>query len=222
MLHFLVCELANRDSLIDCVDDVHALTIVETLFGHYSEGMATDNGDRTKFFPLIEKKHGGKIADWISRVKDLGDAKYAEQVAYLKEEHSFSQAHANALVMYVRGSASSKRHDTPDAYFKSIDPQASKTMKAIFAVIQKKYPKLELVIAWNQPVLRIGKQTVFGMSASKKHILINPFSKEVLKLHEEKLSKYVVSKHTFQIPLDWKPNATLLHSLVRSRIEELA
>ena len=184
--------------------------------------MATDNGDRTKFFPLIEKKHGGKIADWISRVKDLGDAKYAEQVAYLKEEHGFSQAHANALVMYVRGSASSKRHDSPAAYFKSIDPQAAATMKAIFAVIQKKYPKLELVIAWNQPVLRIGKQTVFGMSASKKHILINPFSKEVLKLHEEKLSKYVVSKHTFQIPLDWKPNATLLHSLVRSRIEELA
>lgn len=184
--------------------------------------MATDNGDRTKFFPLIEKKHGGKIADWISRVKDLGDAKYAEQVAYLKEEHGFSQAHANALVMYVRGSASSKRHDSPAAYFKSIDPQAATTMKAIFAVIQKKYPKLELVIAWNQPVLRIGKQTIFGMSASKKHILINPFSKEVLASHEEKLSKFVVSKHTFQIPLDWKPNSTLLHSLVRSRIEELA
>lgn len=183
--------------------------------------MATNDGDRTKFFPLIEKKHGGKIADWMDRVKQLGDAKYAEQVEFLKEEHGFSQAHANALVMYLRGSTSSKRHDTPATYFKSISPDAAKTMKAIFAVIQKKYPKLELVIAWNQPMLRMGKQTIFGMSASKNHITINPFSKDVLAQHNDKLSKFVVNKHTFQIPLDWSPSATLLHSLVRERLKEL-
>lgn len=182
--------------------------------------MATNDGDRTKFFPLIEKKHGGKIADWITRVKNLGDAKYADQVAFLKEEHGFSQAHANALVMYVRGSASSKRHDTPSAYYKTISPTAAKTMKEIFSVIQKKFPQLELVIAWNQPMLRIGKQTIFGLSASKNHITINPFSKDALEDNHEKLSQFVVKKHTFQVPLDWKPQATLLHSLVRQRISE--
>ncbi len=94
-------------------------------------------------------------------------------------------------------------------------------MKAIFAVIQKKYPQLELVIAWNQPMLRIGKQTIFGMSASSNHITINPFSKDVLHNHEEKLAKFVVNKHTFQVPLNWKPNSALLHSLVRERMSEL-
>lgn len=183
--------------------------------------MAIADGDRTKFFPLIEKKHGGKITDWINRVKDLGDVKYADQIAFLKEEHGFSQAHANALVMYVRGSASSTRHDSPNAYFKSIDPTAAKTMKSIFGVIQKKFPKLELVIAWNQPMLRIGRQTVFGVSASKKHILINPFSKDALAAHEDKLAPFVTSKHTFQVPLDWTPNASLLHSLVKYRLKEL-
>ena len=69
--------------------------------------MASDDGDRTKFFPAIEKKHGGPIAIWIERLKDLGDAKYPEQIAYLRENHAFSQAHANALVMYARGSTSS-------------------------------------------------------------------------------------------------------------------
>ncbi len=183
--------------------------------------MATSDGDRTKFFPLIEKKHGGKIADWIERVKGLGEAKYPEQVAFLKEEHGFSQAHANALVMYVRGSTSSIRHDSPTAYFKSVSPEAAATMKSIFAVIQKKYPQLELVIAWNQPMLRIGKQTIFGMSASTNHVTINPFSKDVLNNHEEKLSKFVVNKHTFQVPLNWKPNSALIHSLVRERMSEL-
>jgi len=41
--------------------------------------MATSDGDRAKFFPAIEKKHGGKISQWITRVKELGDAKYPEQ-----------------------------------------------------------------------------------------------------------------------------------------------
>lgn len=183
--------------------------------------MATNDGDRTKFFPLIEKKHGGNISEWISRVKDLGDVKYPEQIAYLRENYGFSQAHANALVMYVRGSASSKRHNTTSDYFTSIDAQAAKTMKAIFSVITKKFPDLELVIAWNQPMLRIGKQTIFGMSASKNHITINPFSKDVLQTHEAKLSKFVVNKHTFQVPIDWVPVQSLLHSLIRDRIREI-
>lgn len=184
--------------------------------------MAIADGDRTKFFPLIEKKHGGKISDWIDQVKSLGEAKYPEQIAFLKEEHGFSQAHANALVMYVRGSSSSTRHDSPNAYFKTIAPAAAKTMKEIFAVIQKRYPDLELVIAWNQPMLRVGKQTILGVSASKNHITINPFSKDVLNAHQPKLTKFVVNKHTFQVPLGWNPNATLLHSLVKGRLQELA
>jgi uncharacterized protein YdhG (YjbR/CyaY superfamily) len=184
--------------------------------------MAVADGDRTRFFPLIEKKHGGKISEWIERVKNLGDAKYPEQIAFLKEEHGFSQAHANALVMYVRGSASSTRHNSPAEYFKSLDPQAAKTMKAIFQAIQKKFPQLDLVLAWNQPMLRIGKQTVFGMSASKNHLAVNPFSKDVLDDHGDKLSKFVVNKHTFQVPIDWTPNAALLHSLVRARMKELS
>jgi uncharacterized protein YdhG (YjbR/CyaY superfamily) len=183
--------------------------------------MAVADGDRTRFFPLIEKKHGRKISEWIERVKNLGDAKYPEQIAFLKEEHGFSQAHANALVMYVRGSASSTRHNSPAEYFKSLDPQAAKTMKAIFQAIQKKFPQLDLVLAWNQPMLRIGKQTVFGMSASKNHLAINPFSKEVLEDHSDKLSMFVVNKHTFQVPIDWTPSTTLLHSLVKQRLKEI-
>lgn len=183
--------------------------------------MATSDGDRTKFFPAIEKKHGGKISQWITRVKDLGDVKYPEQIAYLREEHGFSQAHANALVMYVRGSTTSKRFATPAEYFKTLDAPTAKTSQAIFAAIQSKFPQLELVIAWNQPILRVGKQSIFGMSASKNHLTINPFSVDVLVAHEKKLADLVVNKHTFQVPTDWKVNASLLHSLIRARLNEL-
>lgn len=184
--------------------------------------MTTKSGDRSKFFPAIEKKHGKPISHWFKMLKDLGDAKYAEQVSLLRDRHEFSQAHANAVVMYHRGSKSSKRHDDPNSYFKTLEPNQAKLAKAIFSAIRAKYPKLEMVIAWNQPMLKHGEHYVFGLSAAKHHLLVNPFSKKVLESMSQRLKGLEVRKHTVQIPLDWKVNASLLQAIVRERISELA
>lgn len=182
--------------------------------------MPTDDGDRSRFFPAIEKKHGGPISVWIDRVRDLGDRKYPEQIAFLREEHGFSQAHANALVMYVRGSTTSKRHASPSAYFATLDPTSRRTVKKIFAVISEKFPGLELVMAWNQPILRNGKDYVFGLSVSANHIAVNPFSNDVLQKNLPKLKGFVVNKTTFRVPSDWDVQPAILHALVRARIAE--
>ena len=90
--------------------------------------MASKDGDRSKFFPAIEKKYGEKVSFWITRLKELETTKYPEQIAYLKENYGFSQAHANALVMYARGSTTSKRFDSPNSYFSGLD---TKTVQAL-------------------------------------------------------------------------------------------
>ena len=84
----------------------------------------------------------------------------------------------------------------------------------------EKYPKLELVIAWNQPMLRIDGKYVFGLSASKNHLTLNPFSSDVLESMESKLAGYKVNKTTFIVPVDWKVDATLLRAIVKARIAE--
>ena len=183
--------------------------------------MADTSGDRSQFFPAIEKKYGERIQHWISRLQDLETTKYPEQIAYLRENYGFSQAHANALVMYVRGSTTSKRVATPAEFFKGIDPVARKTAKLIFSAITEKYPDHELVVAWNQPMLRQGKAYIIGISVSKNHITINPFSDKVLELCAKRLSKYVVKKKTFQVPLDWKVDFPLLHAIAKARLAEL-
>jgi uncharacterized protein YdhG (YjbR/CyaY superfamily) len=184
--------------------------------------VVTDSsGDRSKFFPAIEKKHGGAISLWIERLKELGDAKYPEQIAFLRENHAFSQAHANALVMYVRGSETSKRFKNPKEFFASIDPVAAKTAQEIFSAITTKYPDLELVIAWTQPMLRLDTHYIIGLSVAKNHITLNPFSGDVLESFTDKLSKYVVNKHTFQVPIDWKVDAVLLRALATARLKEI-
>ncbi len=183
--------------------------------------MGSDEGDRTRFFPAIERKHGGPISIWLDRLAELGNAKYPEQIACLRESHAFSQTHANALVMYVRNSPTSKRFASPDDFFATIDPTAAATARAIFAAITKAYPDLELVIAWNQPMLRVDGKYVIGLSAAKHHLLLNPFSSDVLAVLRDELADYEVNKKTFKVPLDWKVDGELLSAIVDARLAEL-
>jgi uncharacterized protein YdhG (YjbR/CyaY superfamily) len=185
--------------------------------------MADTSGDRTRFFPAIEKKHGGPISIWLDRLAELGDAKYPEQIAYLRENHGFSQAHANALVMYVRGSTSSKRFASPAEYFRHLQPVPRTTAKAVFAAITAEHPDLELVIAWNHPMLRTPDGAyVIGLSAATHHLLLNPFSSDVIAGLADQLKDYEVNKKTIKVPLDWNVDPTLLQAMTNARLEELA
>lgn len=179
------------------------------------------NPDRESFFPKIEKKHGQPMKYWFQVMKDIEDWKYPEQVAYLKEEHGFSQAHANALVMFSRGSKSSKRFNTMDDFLKNEDATKKKTVKAIFKAIQSKYPKTELVIAWNKPMLKYEDQYIFGVAISTNHILLAPFDAAILKKMEPKLKDYEVLKKTVRVPVDWKVDEKLLQSMAKEAISKL-
>jgi uncharacterized protein YdhG (YjbR/CyaY superfamily) len=183
--------------------------------------MAVNKHDRAAHFPKIEARYGQPMKYWFGVMKEIADRKYPEQVAYLKEEHGFSQAHANALVMYSRGSKSSKRFDDFAGFLKKHDAVKQKTVRRIFQVIKKKYPKLELVIAWNQPMLKLGTSYLFGVSISKNHILIAPFNSKVLQSMEKELLDYKVNKKTVQVPVDWKVDEKILLKMISLNLKEL-
>ena len=183
--------------------------------------MAVSDGDRERYFPLIEKKYGEKMSYWFKVMKQLETEKYPVQVAHLKENYGFSQAHANALVMYSRGSTSSRRFETPAEFYKSVTPQQAKTMKAIFKAITSKFPELELVIAWNQPMLKIDKHYIFGCSAATNHILIAPWDLDVLKKYTPKFKNYKVNKKTIALPNDWEVDAKLLQAMAKDSLAAL-
>ena len=161
------------------------------------------------------------MSHWFAQMEKVAGKKYPEQIAFLRENHGFSQAHANALVMYTRGSKSSKRFNTLEQYLEPFDAVKKKTVKSIFKAIKAKYPKMELVIAWNQPMLKLGDDYVFGVTVLKNHILMAPWSKDVIAQFEDQLGDYKVNKKTIQVPVDWKVNAKLLQDMARARVKEL-
>jgi uncharacterized protein YdhG (YjbR/CyaY superfamily) len=175
--------------------------------------MAT-NPDRASYFPAIEKRYGQPMSYWFDVMSEIGDRKYPEQIAYLRENHGFSQAHANALVLYSRGSTSSRRFDTLDGYLADVDEPRAGTVRTILATLQQAYPDLELVIAWNHPILRSGKHYVFGLSVAKSHVLIAPMIEGVLEDFRPRLADYEVNKKTIRVPADWTVDGDLLSDMV--------
>jgi uncharacterized protein len=179
------------------------------------------DGSREAHFPAIEKRYGEKMAYWFKVMAKLEGKKYPEQVAHLKENYGFSQAHANALVMYSRGSESSKRFETPTDFYKSVTPEQAKTIKAIFKAITTKFPQVEIVIAWNQPMVKVGKDYIFGVSASSKHIAIAPWDQDVQKAFAPKFKEGKALKKIIQLPNDWEVDAKLIQAVIKASLANL-
>jgi len=185
--------------------------------------VATKDPSREAHFPAIEKKYGEKMSYWHKVMKEIAQEKYPAQIAHLRENYGFSQAHANALVMYSRGSVSSKKFTTMNEYLKTVDPAQAKTVRAMFKVIQSKYPKLTLEIAWNKPMLKDENKYVFAASCSKKSILIHPWSDAVMKKFKPRLAEldeFDIKIKTIGIPNDWKVDTKLLQDMVTMRMAE--
>lgn len=181
--------------------------------------MAT-NPDRSSCFPAIEKRYEQPMSYWFDRMDQIADRKYPEQIAFQRENHGFSQAHANALVLYSRGSKSAHRVHTLDEYLEPLDETKRTTVRAILTAITSKHPAMETVIAWNQPMLKLDGQYIFGVTVLTNHILMAPWSKDVLEEFAPRLTDYKVNKKTIQVPVDWKPDSKLLRDMAAARIAE--
>jgi uncharacterized protein YdhG (YjbR/CyaY superfamily) len=170
--------------------------------------MVEKNPNRESYFPAIEKKYGQPMSYWFAQISGLADEKYTGQISFLKEDHGFSQAHANAV-------------DTVEDYLSQFDAVKVKTVKSIFRAITSKHKGLELVIAWNQPMLRLDGQYIFGVTVLTNHILMAPWSKDVLEKFAPRLKDYEVNKKTIGVPVDWKVDVKLLQDMAKARIAEV-
>lgn len=183
--------------------------------------MAQDSGDRSAHWPAIERRYGQPMDHWFALMKTVEGRRYPEQMAFLQEEHGFSRAHANALVQFCRGSTSARRFSTLDDYLVGLDSDMRGTVERILMSIRERHPELEVVIAWNQPMLKAGDAYVFGVGTAKHHILLGPWGDGILERCAPLLDGYAVNKKTVRVPPDWEVDGNLLEAMVQPRLEEL-
>ena len=162
------------------------------------------------------------MSHWFSVMEELAGLRYPEQIAFLRENHGFSQAHANALVMHSRGSTSSKRFSSVDGYLAQFDEVRAGTARRILEAIEERFPGLERVVAWNQPMLKSGDEYVFGLSVLTGHLLLGPWGDHAIDAVRHLLDGYRVNKKTVNVPVDWEVDGDLLAAMVEHRLAELA
>lgn len=117
----------------------------------------------------------------------------------------------------------SKKLSTVEDYLISLDSTREKTLRGVIEFILRTFPDLDSRLAWNVPQICRGKEYVFGVSSSKKHLALAPWSVEVMENFKTKLEGegYIVKKNLFQVPIDWKIDGELLIDLVTARLTEL-
>ena len=71
-------------------------------------------------------------------------------------------------------------------------------------------------------MLKHGKDYVFGVSAAKNHLLLGPWGDDAVARAGSLLDGYDINKKTIKVPVDWKPDAKLLHRLIANRLAEIA
>lgn len=174
----------------------------------------TSGTERSATFPAIEKRHGKPMSYWHRQMKKVAGKPYPEQMAFLQEQHGFSRAHANALVQYSRGSISSRRFETVDDYLAEHDDLKKQTVHSILTTITKAFPDAEVVIAWNQPMVKRSGRYVFGLGVFAKHILIAPYEPAVIEQFRDRLAGYSLNKKTIKVPVDWDVDVDLVQDLV--------
>jgi len=180
--------------------------------------MAASDPRRDAQFPGIERRTGKPMSHWFGFMETQIGRRYEDQMETLRSEQGFTRAQANALIMYTKGSTSSRQVDTPEAYIERLSAPQDTTVRAILDTIHRAFPYLELVIAWNQPMFRQGTHYYFGVSAGKHHILIAPFDPAVLDQLDEQLVGLHRNKKTVRVPNDWVIDAELLTSMVKLQL----
>lgn len=115
----------------------------------------------------------------------------------------------------------SPRFSSLDDYYASLEPPKGDTLRSVIEDILEQFPDLACKLAWNVPHVHRGADYVFGVSASKQHLSLSPWSPQVMEEFRDRLDGFVVTKHLFQVPVDWDVDTALLGDLVAARLAEL-
>lgn len=187
--------------------------------------MSTDPGDRTRHWPAIERRTGLPASHWLDLVRERiaeQGAAYDPLVTWLREEHGMTREHASALVLFARGSTTSRRVADLDGYLDGKDATGAATARAILDGLVARHPGTAITIAWNQPCLTRTDdgRRLFSVGVMTAHLTAAPWSVEVLDAFREDLAArgLKVAAKTFRLPADWTVDTELLDAMVAAEL----
>ena len=113
------------------------------------------------------------------------------------------------------------RYESLEDYLDAQTPAHRLVVEQMIATIRADFPDLVLVLAWNTPHFKSGKEYVAGISTLSTYAAFSPWSEAVMDSHRRRFGELTSTKHLVRIPLGWRVDRELLGSMVRARLAEL-
>lgn len=113
------------------------------------------------------------------------------------------------------------RYSSIEDYLEHQSAQHREVVEAMIQAIEEDFPELELVLAWNTPHFKRGKDYVAGISTLSTYAAFSPWSEVVMEAHRSRFGPVTSTKHLLRIPLGWVVDRDLLASMIRARLAEL-
>ena len=103
------------------------------------------------------------------------------------------------------------------------DPLHRERTEEVLTWINNKYPNLEKVVKWNQPMFTDHGTFIIGFSVSKKHLAVSPEEQTISHLEDEIMKTgYSYTKGLIRIPWNGPVDYTLLEKMIEFNIWDKA
>ena len=109
---------------------------------------------------------------------------------------------------------------TLQEFYNSLPKDQETAIRRFADYVETTYPDLELVLAWNQPMFKLGKKYLIGFMPAKNHINLLTMTNTPVTHFSERLSAYRHGTRSISVPFDWNIDEELIKDILLFRAEE--
>ena len=101
-----------------------------------------------------------------------------------------------------------------EEFYNSLPQDQEQATRRFVEFIALAYPELELVLAWNQPMFKLGSKYLVGFMPTKKHINLLTISDDAINHLAGDLKGYRHGTRSIALPFDWEIDRALIAKVI--------
>ena len=105
-----------------------------------------------------------------------------------------------------------------DEFYSSLPEDQEVAIRRLVQFVAKQHKNLELVLAWNQPMFKLGKKYIIGFMPTKNHINLLTISDDAVSHFAVELEGYRHGSRSISLPFDWKIDQSLITKIIDFQI----
>lgn len=104
-------------------------------------------------------------------------------------------------------------------FYSSLPKDQEEAIRRFVEYVAKNFKDLELVLAWNQPMFKLGKKYIIGFMPTKNHINLLTVSDQAVVHFAREIQGYRHGTRSISLPFDWKIDKDLVAKLIQFQID---